>query len=87
MVVDENDDNLEVETWRRINGNSFFDGNVDVSVFLFDCNKRAMRGTGSPMAVGNYSSGGDRPEQKVTRPCATLTLNLPKHVRKGVAQG
>jgi hypothetical protein len=44
------------------------DGNVVVSVFLFDCNLRAMRGAGSPMAVGNYSSGGDRSERKVFKP-------------------
>ena len=34
-------------------------------MFLFDCNLRAMRGAGSPMAVGNYSSGGDRSKRKV----------------------
>jgi hypothetical protein len=29
MVVDENDNDLEAETRRRINGNSLLDGNVD----------------------------------------------------------
>ncbi len=43
----------------------YIDGNVDVYVFLFDCNLRAVRGTGSPVAISNYSSGGDRSEQKV----------------------
>jgi hypothetical protein len=54
MVVDGNDDDSEAETRRRIDGNSLSDGYVDVSVFLFDCNPQAVRGTGSPMAIGNY---------------------------------
>jgi hypothetical protein len=65
MVVDGINDNLEGETRRRIDWKFLLDGNVDVSVFLFDCNLRSVRGTGSPMAVGNFSSGVDRSKQKV----------------------
>ena len=46
MVVDGINDNLEGETRRRIDWKFLLDGNVDVSVFLFDCNPRAMRGNG-----------------------------------------
>ncbi len=53
------------------------DGNIDVSVFLFDCNPQAMRGTGSPMAVGNYSSGGDRSEQSLWGCSSTQTITTP----------
>jgi hypothetical protein len=39
----------------------------DVSVFLFDWDPQAMGGLGSPMAIGSFSSGGDRSEQKLIR--------------------
>ncbi len=34
-------------------------------MFFFDWDLQAMGGLGSPMAVGNFSSGVDRSEQKV----------------------
>ncbi len=43
-----------IQRWKRGGESMEFhlDRNVDVSVFLFDCNPRAMRGTDSPMAIG-----------------------------------
>jgi hypothetical protein len=61
-----------VGIWRKF----LLGGNVDVFVFLFDWDPQAMGGLGSPMAVGNFSSGGDRSEQKVASSC-TIAPAIP----------
>jgi hypothetical protein len=65
MVVGGNDDDLEAETRQGAGGNSFKVAMMMSLCFLFDWDPQAIGGLGSLVAIGNFSSGGDRSEQKV----------------------